>query len=213
MLGNSPVHPRTGCDRPVRQGLFGRETGAAGKKEVTPALFFCAPERLHFLAVLFDLELAQDGVPGDVNLVPLGFQAPERAFAHFAEVTQRRRIADERMDFVARGRGDFNGGVNQLNLLHNDAFDFEEMALLRRPELLSARDVDEMVELFPALDVRFDLGDQLVEFFGSHKCGAVVVGEKSACGKRKMLAPPPNSRGGMRRLAKWRLISASGIWA
>ena len=79
-----------------------------------PGLFFCPPEGLYLLGVLFDLELAQDGVPGDVNFVPLAFQAAERAFVHFAEVAQRRGVADERVDFLARGRGDLDGGVNQL---------------------------------------------------------------------------------------------------
>jgi len=34
------------------------------------------------------------------------------------------------------------------------------MTFFRRPEFFSARDVDEIVELFPALDVRFNLSDQ-----------------------------------------------------
>jgi hypothetical protein len=42
------------------------------------------------------------------------------------------------------------------------------MAFVLRPEFFGAGDVDEVVELFPALDVGFDLGDELVEFFGSH---------------------------------------------
>src|ERR1017187_6986715 len=87
------------------------------------------------------------------------------------------------------------------------------MTFFRRPEFFSARDVNEIVELFPALNVGFNLSDQLVEFFGGHKCGRVVIGEKAACGNRKMMAPPRNSRAVMWRLAKWMLTSASGIRA
>ena len=98
---------------------------------------------------MFNLELAENGVPADVNFVPLGLDAAQGAFAHFAQVTERRRVADQRVDFVARGRSDFDGGVNQLEFLDNDAFDFQEIVFLRRPELFIAGDGDEVVKLFP----------------------------------------------------------------
>ena len=62
------------------------------------------------------------------------------------------------------------------------------------PEFFAARDVDEMVELFPALDVGFDLSDQLVELFGGHRRGGLASANKAVCGSRKMTAPPRSSR-------------------
>ena len=38
-----------------------------------------------------------------------------------------------------------------------------------RAEFFRARHVEKMVELLPAFDVGFDLGDELVEFFGGHR--------------------------------------------
>ena len=68
------------------------------------------------------------------------------------------------------------------------------MAFIRLPEFFSARDVDEMVELFPALNVGFNLSDELIELFGGHRRDRVGDGEKAVCGSRKMTAPPRNSR-------------------
>ena len=108
-------------------------------------------------------------MPADVDFVPLGFDAAQGAFAHLAQIAQRRGVADERMDFLARGRRGLNGGKNQFQFLHDDALDLKEMVFIRRAEFFGAGDVDEMVELFPALDVGLDLGDQLVDFFGRHR--------------------------------------------
>src|SRR5271170_2376222 len=108
-------------------------------------------------------------MPADVNFMPLAFDAAQFALAHLAQVAQRRRVANERNHVVPAGRGDFNGGENQFQFLGDDALDLEEMAFVRRIEFFAAGDVDEVIELFPALDVVFNLADQLVEFFGGHR--------------------------------------------
>ena len=70
---------------------------------------------------------------------------------------------------------------------------------------------DEMIKLFPALDVGFDLGDQLIDVLGRHKRFSFGLGIKAVCGNRKITAPPRNSRAVISRLPNWRLTSASGI--
>ena len=40
-------------------------------------------------------------MPADVDLVPLGFQPAQRAFARFAQDPQRGGVADEVVDFLA----------------------------------------------------------------------------------------------------------------
>lgn len=124
-------------------------------------------------------------MPADVDFMPLAFEAAQGAFAQFAQIAQGRRVADEGVDFLARGRGDFDGRINQFEFLHDDAFGLEEMIFIRRPEFFGARDVDEVVELFPALDVSFDLGDELVEFFGGHKHFRLAWAKGRIAGKEK----------------------------
>src|SRR5882724_10285313 len=75
---------------------------ACEKPDPIRTLFF-TPERFLIDGALLDLELAEDGVPADVDLVPLGLQAAQRAFAHLAEVAERRGVADEVVDLLARG--------------------------------------------------------------------------------------------------------------
>ncbi len=128
-----------------------------------------APECFAFLAALFDLELAENGMPADVDFVPLAFQAAQCAFAHLAQKTEGWGVGNQRMDFVPRGGSHFYRGENQFQFLHDDAFDFKELGLISGRVFFGARDVNKMVELFPALDVGFDLGDQLVELFGCHR--------------------------------------------
>src|SRR5271170_2556882 len=117
------------------------------------------------------------------------------------------------MDFFARGRRGLDGGVNQFQLLHNDALDFKEVVFIGRGKFFCAGDGDEMVELFPAFDVGLDLRDQLIDILGRHKRRALGVGIKAVCGNKKMMAPPRNSRAVMRRLPKYRFTSASGMCA
>src|SRR6516225_2183006 len=116
---------------------------------MSAGLFFPAEERLGFLGRMFDLELAKDGVPADVDLVPLGFNTAQGTFAHLAQVTERRGIADEGMYFLLGGRSDFERGVNHLELLHEDALELQKMILLRRRESFQTRRGYEMVELLP----------------------------------------------------------------
>ena len=46
------------------------------------------------------LELAEDGVPADINLVPLAFDVAHVAFALLAERAQGGGVADEVVDFI-----------------------------------------------------------------------------------------------------------------
>ena len=64
------------------------------------------------------------------------------------------------MDFLARRRGDLNGGEDRFQFLHDDAFNLQKMIFIRRAEFFRARQFGEMVELFPAFDMGFDLGDE-----------------------------------------------------
>src|SRR5579862_930079 len=189
------------------------ETGAPGKEEMKPRLLFPEKERLGLLGALFDLELAQNGMPADVDFVPLAFDAAQGTFAHFAQVTERRRVADKGMNFLLAGRGDFDGRVNHFQLLHDDALEFEKMIFFRRPVFFGAGRIDEMIELLPAFDMGLDLGDQLAEFFRGHRLSGWLGTVGTVWGERKITAPPRISRAVMRRLAKWMLNSASGICA
>ena len=83
------------------------------------------------------------------------------------------------------------------------------MIFVGRRKFSAAGDVDKMVELFPALDVGLNLGDQLAEFFGGHRRARLGVAG-AVRGERKMTAPPRISRAVTFRLAKWMLNSASG---
>ena len=51
-------------------------------------LLFRSPKMPRFNCTLLDLELSQDGVPTDVDFVPLGFQAAQGAFTHVPEETE-----------------------------------------------------------------------------------------------------------------------------
>src|SRR5579872_1266726 len=173
--------------------------------------FFPAPKGFRFFAALFDFDLAEDGVPADIDFVPLGFEVAQGALAHFGEKTQRRRVADERMDFIARRRLHLDGGEDQLQFLYNDALDFQKMVFVGRGEFFRAGDADEMVELLPALDVSFNLGNKLIDFLWCHDRAGVGVLDKAVLGNKNIMAPPRSSRAVMRKLPKCRLISAMGI--
>src|SRR5580692_831970 len=47
------------------------------------------PEALVFHGALLDFELAEDGMPADVDFVPLGLEIAQGAFAHLAEDAKR----------------------------------------------------------------------------------------------------------------------------
>src|SRR5262249_26267986 len=83
-------------------------------------------------------------------------------------------------------------------------------------KLLAARQGDELVELLPALQIVFHLGDQLLDFFvGAHRLKNQSSGvELNEClDVRKIIAPPRNSRAVICRLAKLRVNSDSVICA
>jgi hypothetical protein len=46
------------------------------------------------------------------------------------------------------------------------------MVVIRRPELLGPRQRNELVELFPALNMRLDLSDKLVDILWGHDLDA-----------------------------------------
>lgn len=124
-----------------------------------------------FRHLLLHLQLAEDGMPADVKLVPLAFDVAQGRVVEFAQETQGGGAADEREDFVLAGRAGLNGGEDHFHLLDDDALDLEELTLLLRAEFFGAGDVDEMVKLLPALGVVFQLFDELVHLFGLHKRG------------------------------------------
>src|SRR5688572_7029526 len=96
----SPIRPSTFGPRPLDSGLAlltadeGRENG------------------LRFEIALLDFELAEVGLPGDVNLVPLIFQGAQTAFVEFAQVSQGGGAGDQSMYFILAGGGSFHGGKN-----------------------------------------------------------------------------------------------------
>src|SRR5215471_17392688 len=84
------------------------------KRRLSPLAEHRSERALGIFVPLADLQLSQDGMPADINLVPLAFHVAERAVVHFAEVTQRRSIADEGMHFFLGRRTDFDGCENQF---------------------------------------------------------------------------------------------------
>jgi len=73
------------------------------------------------------------------------------------------------MDFFFGGSGDFEGGQNQFQFLNEDALYFEELRIVLRAEFFGARQIEEVVELFPALEIIFHLLNQVVQFFIAHR--------------------------------------------
>ena len=126
-------------------------------------------EGFGFRDLFLHLQLAKDRMPADVKLVPLTFHVAERGVVEFAEETERGSAANEGEDFVFAGRAGLDGGEDHFHLLDDDAFDLEELAFLFLAEFLGAGEVDEMVKLFPALGVVFQLLDELVHLFGLHR--------------------------------------------
>ena len=78
--------------------------------------------------------------------------------------------AEKRGDFLIGGQPDFDGVENHLRVQRDDFFEFKEMGLVLRPEFFGAGGNGEVIELFPALDVGLNPGDQLVGRYGAHAC-------------------------------------------
>ena len=108
-------------------------------------------------------------VPADVDPVPLAFQVAQRAFIHLTQVAQRRGLGDQGVDLLPGRGGDFDGRQDQLQFLDQDALGFQELVVVLRAEFLGAGQVDEVVELFPALDVVLHLVNELVQFLIAHR--------------------------------------------
>src|ERR1019366_4979220 len=47
--------------------------------------------------VLADFQLAENGMPADVDFVPLALDIAERAFVHLAQEAERRSVANQRV--------------------------------------------------------------------------------------------------------------------
>src|SRR5581483_10480647 len=133
-------------------------------------------EGLRFLVLPLDLDLPEDRMPADVKPVPLTLEVAQRGVVHLAEIAQGRRAPHQVHHFLLGRRARLDGRQDQLQLLDHDGLHFEEMVLLLVVELLQARDVHEMIELFPALRVGLQLLDQLVHFGGVHRGVTVGVG-------------------------------------
>ena len=124
---------------------------------------------------LADFELADDGVPRDVNFVPLVLDGLERAFVLFADVAQGGRGGNEGVGFVAAGRAVVHGGEDDFEVLNDDAFDFKELLFVFGGEFLVTGKADVAVELFPTFEVGLELEDEMVKFLVAHGGGSVGV--------------------------------------
>jgi hypothetical protein len=112
------------------------------------------------------------------------------------------------MNLVLGGVGDVHACENDFKLLDEHALDFEEVRFVLDAEFAGAGEVDELVELLPALEVVLGLLDQWSQFccaHGSLVClltdGINTFGDDvETMGARKTMAPPRISRAVMRRL-------------
>src|ERR1017187_6124788 len=71
--------------------------------------------------VLPDFQLAEDGMPADVDFVPLAFNVSQRAFVHLAEEAERGGVADEGVDFLLGRRVDLDAREDKFQFLHEEA--------------------------------------------------------------------------------------------
>src|SRR5207244_10418697 len=110
------------------------------------------------------------------NFVALAGQVAQRPVAPLARLAEGRGVAHQGVDFFFRGRGDLNGGENQLELLDYDALGFEELRVVLGAEFFCARESEEAVELFPALQVVFHLMDEVIQFFVAHNGSDLASG-------------------------------------
>lgn len=74
----------------------------------------------HFERAVFDLDLAQRGVPCNVDQVPLMFEIPQRTLVRLAEAAKGRGVVHHRMNVVLRGGAALPGGEDQFQFLDND---------------------------------------------------------------------------------------------
>ena len=147
--------------------------------------------------MLADLDLAENRMPGDVDLVPLALEAAQGSLGHFAQIAERRRPGHQGMDLLLGGRSGWHRGQDEFQLLDEDTFGLQELVVIVLAEFLGSREVDEAVELFPAFNVIFYLLDELVQFFAGHRRVRnwfQVVGSIGVWGERNMIAPPLKSR-------------------
>src|SRR5512140_638776 len=95
------------------------------------------------VVALARLELPEDGVPANVNFVPLVLDIPQHAFVGFAEVAQGGRAANQFMDLDAARAGHLQVCENHLELLDEHAFNLEELVFVLLPEFLAPGKADE----------------------------------------------------------------------
>src|SRR5260370_32991417 len=163
-------HPNVrGENSPPDKGKLKR----GARNRVWETLFFLFEERVEksfgFLALLRDFELAQGGMPADVQTMPLAFEVAEGRVVHLAEIAERGRAADQGEDFLLGGRAGLDGGEDQFHLLDDHALGFEELALFLGAEFFGAGQVDEMDELLPAFRVVLQFMDELNHFLALHR--------------------------------------------
>ena len=75
----------------------------------------------------------------------------------------------QRVHFVFAGVCELNPGDDHFQFLRQHALDLEELVFIFLTKLLGARQAEVVVELLPALQIVFDLEDQVVQFFVFHK--------------------------------------------
>jgi len=97
---------------------------------------------------LFDFELAKDGVPADVNLMPVVFDAAQLSLVRPAQVTQRRHAVNERDDIVFAWRRTSMAAKIISSSCTMTLFDFQELVFIHRPELFRAGDLEKWLNCF-----------------------------------------------------------------
>src|ERR1035441_9154387 len=117
------IESHRGAARSARLLLFLPEDGADGG--------------LGCLAPLADFQLAEDGVPADIDSVPLGFQGAQGAFIHFPQIPQRRGVTNQNVDFLPSWGGNFDGSQDQFQFLREDALCLQELVIILLAEFRS----------------------------------------------------------------------------
>jgi hypothetical protein len=126
-----------------------------------------------FQLALLDFELAENRLKSDVDFVPMVFQGAHIAFVAVAQITERRRGTDQGMNLLARGRRAFHRRADNFQFLHNNGFYLQELIVIFFGELLAAGDIDEVIELLPALQVVLQLDDELIQIFVAHNSASL----------------------------------------
>ena len=104
---------------------------------------------------LLNFQLSQIALQRDVDFVPLIFQASEGALAQFAQITNRGRAAQKRMNVTFSGGVAIDRSEDHLELLCDQAFQFQELRFISLIELLGAGRIEVSAKLFPTLRVVF----------------------------------------------------------